>query len=42
MWRVWVQPLVRELRSHMPHGQKIKCTKKRYRDKLNEDFLNSF
>ena len=33
-----VQPLVRELRSHMPHGQNIK--QKQYCNKFNKNFKN--
>ena len=37
----WVQSLVREMRSHMPHGQKYKNIKqKQYCNKFNEDFKN--
>lgn len=36
---VWVQSLVRELRSHMPRDQKPKYEiKKQYCNKFNEDF----
>ena len=43
---VWVQPLVRELRSHMPHGQtasppqKKTITQKKYCNKFSKDFKN--
>ena len=37
----WVQSLVREMRSHMPHGQKYQNIKqKQYCNKFNEDFKN--
>ena len=35
MQGVWVRSLIRELRSHMPHGQNIK--QKEYHDKFNKD-----
>ena len=38
--RVQIQSLVRELKSHMPHGQKTPNIKqKQYCNKFNEDFL---
>ena len=42
MQGVWVQYLVRKLRSHMPRGQKSKNIKqKQYYNKFNKKFLNS-
>ena len=40
MQEVWVQPLVRELRSAMPHSQKKKqnIKWKQYCDKFNKNF----
>ena len=38
MQEVWVQSPVRELRSHMPHGQKLQNIKqKQYCNKFNKD-----
>ena len=37
---VWVQSLIRKLRSHMPQGQKTKTKQKRYCNKFNKDFKN--
>ena len=40
MKRVWVRPLVRELRSHMLHGQNNKKTQQQYCNKFNKNFKN--
>ena len=38
MQGVWVRSLVRELRSHMPHGKKQNTKQKQYCNKFNKDF----
>ena len=38
MQGVWVRSLVRELRSHMPHGKKQNAKQKQYCNKFNKDF----
>ena len=41
MQEVWVQSLVRELRSHISHGQKTKSIKQeQYCNKFNKAFEN--
>ena len=43
MQGVWIQSLVRELRSHIPRGQKTKnCETEAYDNTLNKDFKNGF
>ena len=37
MQGVWVRPLVKEVRSHMPHGPKTNIKKKQYCNKFNKD-----
>ena len=40
MQGVQVQPLVGELRSHMPHQKKQNIKQKQYCNKFNKDFKN--
>ena len=41
MQEVWLQSLMGELISHMPHDQKPKHKQKQYCSKFDEDFKNA-
>lgn len=40
MRAVWVRPLIKELRSQVPHGQKAKQTKKAIKKKNQKQYCN--